>query len=234
MQLDAAVFGASIQLPAFDKVEPEPWFAVAEANFALRKVTDETTKYYYVLSKLDSATLRKLSAFLKIPQGEHPYQEIREALCEAFEPALEKKLDTLLATTDCGDEKPMAFGLELLRLLGEATTDDILKRIFLRSILPSIVTAITGSLGCKYRTVLQAADKAWKASAASAGAASVATVATVARSPAPAGNATSRQGGRGGRQRGGRSGGQIKAVQLCHFHMRFWDAAKRWNPGCTR
>ena len=38
---DAAVLGATVQLPAFDKVEPETWFAVADANFALRKVTDE-------------------------------------------------------------------------------------------------------------------------------------------------------------------------------------------------
>ena len=49
VQLDAAVFGASVQLPAFDKIEPESWFCVADANFALRKVTDSTTRYYYVV-----------------------------------------------------------------------------------------------------------------------------------------------------------------------------------------
>ena len=73
LQLDAAVFGASVQLPSFDKIEPEAWFAVADANFALRKVTDSTIRYYYLLSKLDSTTLRKLSAFLKQPRGEDPY-----------------------------------------------------------------------------------------------------------------------------------------------------------------
>ena len=45
VHLDAAVFGATVQLPAFDKVKAEMWFAVADANFALRKVTDSTTKY---------------------------------------------------------------------------------------------------------------------------------------------------------------------------------------------
>ena len=53
----AAVFGASVQLPNFDKVDPKTWFTVADANFALRKVMDSTTKYYYVLSKLDVASL---------------------------------------------------------------------------------------------------------------------------------------------------------------------------------
>ena len=66
VQLDAAVFGATVQLPVFDKDEPSSWFCVADANFALRKVSDLTTKYYYAWSKLDSATLKKLSAFLKV------------------------------------------------------------------------------------------------------------------------------------------------------------------------
>ena len=64
VHLDAAVFGALVQLPAFDKVEVETWFAVADANFTLRKVTDSTTKYYYVLSKVDASTLRKLLSFI--------------------------------------------------------------------------------------------------------------------------------------------------------------------------
>ena len=89
VQVDAAaVFGASVQLPMFDKSEPEAWFILAEANFNLRKVTDSKTKYWYVLSKFDAITLRKLSTFLKLPQGDDPYQELRDKLCETFEPPL--------------------------------------------------------------------------------------------------------------------------------------------------
>ena len=121
---DAAVFGATVQLPAFDKVEPETWFTVADANFALRKVTDANTKYYYVLSKLDASTLRKLSAFLKRPRSADPYQDIRRQLCRTYEPPMEQKLNTLLAICDMGDERPMEFALELQRLAAEATVDD--------------------------------------------------------------------------------------------------------------
>ena len=120
--LDAAVFGATVQLPSFDKIKPEAWFAVADANFVLRKVTESVTKYFYVLSKLDAITLRKLSAFLKRPRGSDPYNEVRRQLCRTFEPSMEQKLDALLAVTTIGDEQPMEFGLELQRLLGEATT----------------------------------------------------------------------------------------------------------------
>ena len=44
VQLDAAlVLGASIQLPTFDRTEPDAWFSLADANFGLRKITDPQT-----------------------------------------------------------------------------------------------------------------------------------------------------------------------------------------------
>ena len=100
----AAVFRASVQLPNFDKVEPETWFMVADANFTLRRVTDSTTKYYYVLSKLDMTTLRHLSTFLKQLRGDDLYDEIKAELCDAYEAPLDRKLDALLALTELRDD----------------------------------------------------------------------------------------------------------------------------------
>ena len=229
VQLDAAVFGATVQLPSFDRVEPDAWFCVADANFALRKVTDSTTRYYYVLSKLDSATLRKLSSFFKMPRGSDPYQEIRSMLCETFEPAMEQKLDTLLAINDAGDERPKEFGLELKRLLANATAEDILKRIFIRSLKPSVVTAVTGSLSGSFDALMAAANKAWTASATE-----TATPASVSAVSAPP-PASARRTTRGGCQRGPpRSPGQIKSVALCTYHIKFGNAAKRCVPSCSR
>ena len=163
----ALVYGATVQLLTFDKAEPRAWFRIEDANFGIRRATDPVTKYYYVLSKLDSETLRKLSAFLDLPLGSDPYLDIRKKLCKTFEPPLEAKLDAFLATNDAGDERPAEFGLELQRLLANASTDDLLKRVFLRSIKPTIVTAITSSLSADYETVVAAADRAWTAASAS-------------------------------------------------------------------
>ena len=201
VQLDAAVFGATVQLPSFGKIEPNAWFAVADANFALRKVTDSMTRYYYVLSKLDATTLRKLSAFLNRPRGEDPYNDI---------------------------ERPMEFGLEMQRLLGDSSTDDILKRIFLRAAPPAIATAIKPFRKAKFEELLEAAEDAWATEASPAGM----STATVAAVSAPV--ASQRRGARGGRQRGGRSPGQPRMIQLCYFHHKFGDAAKRCAPACVR
>ena len=233
VQLDAAVFGAAVQLPTFDKNEPASWFCVAEANFALRKVTDSATKYFYVLSKLDPATLKKLSAFLQILRGNDPYMEIKRKLCKAFQPPPEQKLDALLAINEAGDERPSEFEMELQRLLAGATAEDLLKRIFLRSIKPSIVTAITASLKSDFETLVAAADEAWTVSEASR--TTTASVAAVSHPQGP----PSLRGGRGGRQRGSRNGTSetgvpVRTETLCSFHRKFGDSARKCSPACPR
>ena len=236
LQVDAAVFGATVQLPAFDKVEAETWFAVADANFALRKVTDPTTKYYYVLSKLDASTLRKLSAFIKRPKGSDPYEEIKGMLCEAYEPPFEQKLDALLTLTNLGDENPKELGLEVQRLASDATLDDVLKRIYVRCLPQQILTAIASSLDGKLNTVIAAAYKAWtSAKASGAAAASVSAVSSANAGQFKSTASGSWRGGRGAGQRGSRnSGPATTTMTLCNFHKRFGDGARKCVPACSR
>ena len=230
----ALVYGATVQLPTFDKAEPRAWFRIADANFGIRWVTDPVTKYYYVLSKLDSETLRKLTAFLDRPLGSDPYPDIRKTLCKTFEPSLEAKLDAFLATTDAGDERPAEFGLELQRLLANASTDDLLKRVFLRSLKPTIVTAITSSLTADFETVMAAADRAWTAASTSDPAEPVtASVSAISGTPPPStrGGGRGGRGARGSRQRGSRPSGQIDTVALCHYHKNSAMPPKNVLPG---
>ena len=231
-RLDAAsVFGASVQLPMFDRTEPDAWFILADVNFNLRGVTDSRTKYWYVMSKFDAATLKKLSTFLQVPRGNDPYQELREMLCETYEPPVEQKIDAFLGLSDIGDERPSEFGLEIQRLTAKASMDDVRKRMFLRCLPKETVTAITASLGASLQMVVKAADKAWTAASASPAAHSAAsTVTAVTEGTVP----TARGSKRGGRQRGARPSGQMTTLTLCNFHKRFGNAAKRCMQGCSR
>ena len=105
--------------------------------------------------------------------------------------------------------------------------DDVLKRIFLRSLPPAIVTAITGSLSAKFDIVMEAADRAWTAAAARPATVSVSAIS------GPPGSAA--RGSRlGGRQRGPRSSGQVENLALCSFHRKFSDAARKCVTGCSR
>ena len=230
VQVDAAsVFGASVQLPMFDKAEPDAWLILAEANFNLWKVTDSNTKYWYVLSKFDASTFRKLSTFLKSPREDDPYGELRRMLCRMYEPPLAQKIDALLALTDAGDERPSEFVLELRRLEADASVEDFIKRIFVRCQSQEIRTAIASSLGGKLDTIVEVADRAWTDARA------LATNAMVAAVSGPP-SSQARKGARGGRQRGFRpqAMGQTTALNLCSYHKKFGDSAKKCVPACSR
>ena len=49
-----------LKFPQFWAVEPQIWFAQAEAQFALRKIVSYDTKYYYIFSALDQTTASRL------------------------------------------------------------------------------------------------------------------------------------------------------------------------------
>ena len=46
----------SLKLPTFWASQPQVWFEQAEAQFHIRQITADDTKYYYVISALDQDT----------------------------------------------------------------------------------------------------------------------------------------------------------------------------------
>ena len=65
-----AVESVALKLPTFWVTSPSAWFAQAEAQFALRNISQDDTKYYYVVASLDSATAtRALSVIAQPPQA---------------------------------------------------------------------------------------------------------------------------------------------------------------------
>ena len=228
---DPVAHSVAVQLPTFNRIAPTSWFHLEDANFHLRGITASDTKFWYVVSELDQETLSKLSSFLAKPRGKDPYSEIRDVLCRTFEPKLEQKLDALLSSSDLGDERPSEYALELRRLLSNASTEDILKRIFTRSLPKYLRDAISANADESFDGLAEAADRAWALNSAER------TVAAVA----PAFSQTHRarggaQQGRGTRHRGKQSGRQetSRSVVLCPFHLKWGDAARRCLPSCSR
>ena len=62
-----AVDAVSLKLPTFWASQPEVWFAQAEAQFKLRKIEADETKYYYVNAALDQETASRLMDLIGQP-----------------------------------------------------------------------------------------------------------------------------------------------------------------------
>jgi len=53
----------ALKLPVFWTQQPQVWFLQTEAQFNIRKIADDTTMYYYVVSLLDQSTARRITDF---------------------------------------------------------------------------------------------------------------------------------------------------------------------------
>ena len=51
----------ALNLPAFWSAQPAVWFAQADAQFKVRGIKDDSTKYYYVVAALDQQTIGRCS-----------------------------------------------------------------------------------------------------------------------------------------------------------------------------
>ena len=74
----------ALKLPTFWTSQPRVWFAQAEAQFVIRKITTDDTKYYHVLSALDQDTATRLLDLISSPPSENKYQALKDRLVETF------------------------------------------------------------------------------------------------------------------------------------------------------
>ena len=66
------VSAVTVKLPEWWPDNARIWFVQAEAQFCLRKITDQQTKFWHVVSILDNATASRLEDILVNPPKENP------------------------------------------------------------------------------------------------------------------------------------------------------------------
>ena len=68
----------AIKLPTFWAQQPEVCFLQAEAQFHIRKITDDTTKYYHVVAALDQETSGRILSTLSSPPTDNKYMDLKQ------------------------------------------------------------------------------------------------------------------------------------------------------------
>ena len=125
----AAVHAVSLKLPMFLASRPDVWFQQTEAQFALRNITDSTTKYYYLLTALDPVVAERMVA---LTPCEDKYTYLKGKLMEVYDLTDDQKADRLLDLAGLGDWKPSQLCAHIQSLaVGQ---NALLRRIFLRQL----------------------------------------------------------------------------------------------------
>lgn len=135
-QQSVSINAVSLKLPEFWPTDPELWFTRIEAQFAIRNISSDDTKFNYVVGTLDNNTATEVKPLLIAPPSESKYESVKAALISAFGKSQLQKDAELLSIAGMGDMKPTS----LLRKLQSLNNDaDTLRRAFFLAQLPSDV-----------------------------------------------------------------------------------------------
>ena len=141
-----AIIGAvAIKLPPFWRNDPEVWFAQAEAQFAMRSITAEETKYHHVIAALPAEVAQDVRDVLINPPKTEPYTTLKEKLTARMTESEQRRVQMLLTEEELGDRKPSQLLRRMKQLMGEQKIENgILKQLFLQR-LPQNVRLILAS-----------------------------------------------------------------------------------------
>ena len=135
-------FAVSLKLPPFWPNNPRVWFAQVEAQFQTRNITQQQTKYAYVVSSLQPEIALEVRDLLLECPGDSPCDILKEELVKRTSASEQKRLHQLLIAEELGDRKPSQLLRRMRQLLGDHTLEEsILKQLFLQR-LPTNVQII--------------------------------------------------------------------------------------------
>lgn len=127
------IWSTMAPLNPFNKDNANIWFIQAEACMNVANVTNDTIKFYYVISQLDPDILFLVKDIIDAPPATKKYLTIKTRLLQLFSQEIEPKVLRLLKCRR-GNEKPSHFLQRLKSLARKKIPDVILKVIFLEQV----------------------------------------------------------------------------------------------------
>lgn len=139
------VAALAVRLPPFWPADPQLWFAQVESQFALRRITDQQTRFHHVVSALSSTDAAEVRDIIIAPPPTTPYDILRAELVRRTSLSEQRRLQQLLTTEELGDKTPSQLLRRMKHLLGNATIEDsLLRQLFLQR-LPNDVRMMLAS-----------------------------------------------------------------------------------------
>lgn len=146
-----------IKPPVFCKRDPDLYFIQMDSQFRNANITQDQTKYDYVVGSLDSSTLANIADIIRAPPANDKYQTIKARLISDFTDSENKKLRRLIQDCELGDNKPTQLLRQMRDLSGTSLNDDAIKAFWLQR-LPDSVRAVVSIAQGDLNTCAKQAD----------------------------------------------------------------------------
>lgn len=136
-----AVAAVAVKLPEFWQSKPRAWFHTVEAQFAIRNITADATRYHYVIAALGSDTASNVEALLDDPPANDKYEALKTRLLSIYDLSERQKKRLLINLDGLGDRKPTEL-LRYMQSLHRAENNDALFMAFFMNQLPRSVRRV--------------------------------------------------------------------------------------------
>ena len=151
----------SMKLPTFWTVQPEVWFVQAEAQFRLRRIDADETRYYYVVAALDQDTAARVLDLVNTPPDSDKYVALKTRLLDTFGLSPRQRASRLLHFRPLGDSKPSALMDEMLALVADHTPCLLFEQLFLERLPEDIRIQLVDTKFDDLRHLARRADALW-------------------------------------------------------------------------
>lgn len=156
----AEVYRVALRLPPFWPEEPDIWFAQIEAMFEYAGVTNDFTKYNYVVGHLDLQFLKEVKDIIMSPRAINRYEKLKTELLRRLSASQERKVkQQLMYKEELGDQKPSQFLRHLQRLAGPTVPEDIVRTIWCSRLPASIQPFLASQPHSTLEALAELADR---------------------------------------------------------------------------
>ena len=140
--ISALVAPVAFKLPEFWPQSTELWFSRAEAQFRLKGITVEQTKFDHVIAMLDNKTANQCLSLLISPP-ENPYTALKQKLTKTFSMTKSEKASRIIKMDGLGDRTPSQCLVTMLNLVPEDEEPGFLFReLFLMQLPEQVRTSL--------------------------------------------------------------------------------------------
>ena len=156
---------AQVKLPEFWPLKAALWFARADAEFSVKGVTTEVTKYSYTVAALPVEVADRVTDEILSPDPTTPYTNLRQRLLDTYTLDDYQRACSLLDMPARSSEKPSALLDAMLAFLPEEVSRDepgwLFKNLFLRRLPVEIRAHLMAHTDDTVRQLAVRGDALW-------------------------------------------------------------------------
>ncbi|KAJ8728555.1 hypothetical protein PYW07_006251 [Mythimna separata] len=148
-----------VRIPPFWPEKPNIWFCQVEGQFKMARITDDSTKFYYVLAQLDRQHSEEVEDIITSPPPTDKYEKLKSELIKRLSVSREKKVKQLLQSEELGDRKPSQFLRHLQNLAGPTIPEDFLRTMWTSRLPSNLQTIVASQLSLSLAELADLADR---------------------------------------------------------------------------